>query len=123
MIVGIYGGLAGLAVAMGPILGGAVTQGIDWHWIFWLKVPIGAIALPLAMRLLPDSPPSLPVGGGNEESACTFPGRVEGVRGGSPRVSGSARSLGGLPGPGVDGGWAKRRCAGPRSVRSVVIRP
>ena len=55
MIVGIYGGLAGLAVAMGPIIGGAVTQGIDWHWIFWINVPIGAVALPLAMRLLPDS--------------------------------------------------------------------
>jgi EmrB/QacA subfamily drug resistance transporter len=55
MIVGIYGGLAGLAVALGPIIGGAVTQGIDWHWIFWINVPIGAAALPLAMRLLPDS--------------------------------------------------------------------
>jgi EmrB/QacA subfamily drug resistance transporter len=55
MIVGIYGGLAGLAVAIGPIVGGAVTQGLDWHWIFWLNVPIGAVALPLAMRLLPDS--------------------------------------------------------------------
>ena len=49
------GGLAGLAVALGPIIGGAVTQGIDWHWIFWINVPIGAAALPLAMRLLPDS--------------------------------------------------------------------
>jgi EmrB/QacA subfamily drug resistance transporter len=55
MIVGIYGGLAGLAVAIGPIVGGAVTQGLDWHWIFWLNVPIGALALPLATRLLPDS--------------------------------------------------------------------
>ncbi|HEX6526116.1 MAG TPA: DHA2 family efflux MFS transporter permease subunit [Streptosporangiaceae bacterium] len=55
MIVGIYGGLAGLAVAMGPIVGGAVTQGLDWHWIFWINVPIGALALPLAMRLLPES--------------------------------------------------------------------
>src|SRR5690348_13396223 len=55
MIVGAYGGLAGLAVAMGPIVGGAVTQGIDWHWIFWINVPIGVIALPLAMRLLPES--------------------------------------------------------------------
>jgi len=55
MIVGIYGGLAGLAVALGPIIGGAVIQGIDWHWIFWINVPIGAAALLLAMRLLPDS--------------------------------------------------------------------
>src|SRR5579859_4821859 len=33
-IVGIYGGLAGLAVAAGPLVGGAVTEGLDWHWIF-----------------------------------------------------------------------------------------
>ncbi len=55
MIVGVYGGLAGLAVAMGPIVGGAVTQGIDWHWIFWINVPLGAAALPLAARLLPET--------------------------------------------------------------------
>ena len=55
MIIGIYGGLAGLAVAVGPIIGGAVIQGLDWHWIFWINVPIGAVALPLALRLLPDS--------------------------------------------------------------------
>ncbi len=55
MIVGIYGGLAGLAVAMGPIVGGAVTEGIDWHWIFWINVPIGVIAVLLSLRLLPES--------------------------------------------------------------------
>jgi EmrB/QacA subfamily drug resistance transporter len=55
MIVGIYGGLAGLAVAMGPILGGAVTQSIDWHWIFWINVPIGVVAALLGLRLLPES--------------------------------------------------------------------
>jgi EmrB/QacA subfamily drug resistance transporter len=55
MIVGIYGGLAGLAVAMGPIVGGAVTQSIDWHWIFWINVPIGIVAVVLGVRLLPES--------------------------------------------------------------------
>ena len=55
MIVGIYGGLAGLAVAMGPIVGGAITQGIDWHWIFWINVPIGVVAVLLSVRLLPES--------------------------------------------------------------------
>jgi EmrB/QacA subfamily drug resistance transporter len=55
MIVGIYGGLAGLAVAMGPIVGGAVTQNIDWHWIFWINVPIGVLAVLLGLRLLPES--------------------------------------------------------------------
>jgi EmrB/QacA subfamily drug resistance transporter len=55
MIVGIYGGLAGLAVAMGPIVGGAITQGTDWHWIFWINVPIGVVAVLLGVRLLPES--------------------------------------------------------------------
>ena len=55
MIVGIYGGLAGLAVAMGPIVGGALTQSIDWHWIFWINVPIGIVAVLLGFRLLPES--------------------------------------------------------------------
>ena len=55
LIVGIYGGLAGLAVAAGPLVGGAVTEGLDWHWIFWLNVPIGLIAVTFAPRLLPES--------------------------------------------------------------------
>ena len=66
MIVGIYGGLAGLAVALGPIVGGAITQSIDWHWIFWINVPIGVIAVTLGRRLLPESygaPERLDLGG------------------------------------------------------------
>jgi EmrB/QacA subfamily drug resistance transporter len=55
MIVGVYGGLAGLAVAAGPLVGGAVTEGLDWHWIFWLNVPLGVAATPLSLRLLPES--------------------------------------------------------------------
>jgi EmrB/QacA subfamily drug resistance transporter len=54
-IVGIYGGLAGLAVAAGPIVGGVVAERLGWHWIFWLNVPIGLIALALGTRLLPES--------------------------------------------------------------------
>jgi EmrB/QacA subfamily drug resistance transporter len=54
-IVGIYGGLAGLAVAIGPLVGGAVTEGLDWHWIFWVNVPIGVVAGLLSLRLLPES--------------------------------------------------------------------
>jgi EmrB/QacA subfamily drug resistance transporter len=54
-VVGIYGGLAGLAVASGPLLGGAVTQGLDWHWIFWFNVPIGVVAAVLCLRFLPES--------------------------------------------------------------------
>jgi MFS family permease len=55
MIVGVYGGLAGLAVALGPVVGGLVTEGIDWHWIFWLNVPIGIAAALLGLRLLPET--------------------------------------------------------------------
>ena len=55
MIVGVYGGLAGLAVAAGPLVGGAVTEGLDWHWIFWLNVPLGVAATPLSLRVLPES--------------------------------------------------------------------
>ena len=55
LIVGIYGGLAGLAVAAGPIVGGVVAERLDWHWIFWLNVPIGLVALVLGLRLLPES--------------------------------------------------------------------
>ncbi len=55
LIVGIYGGLAGLAVATGPLVGGVVTESLDWHWIFWLNVPIGVLAIALGIRLLPES--------------------------------------------------------------------
>jgi EmrB/QacA subfamily drug resistance transporter len=54
-IVGVYGGLAGLAVAAGPLVGGAVTEGLNWHWIFWINVPIGVAAVALSLRLLPES--------------------------------------------------------------------
>ncbi|MBV9854536.1 MAG: DHA2 family efflux MFS transporter permease subunit [Streptosporangiaceae bacterium] len=54
-IIGIYGGLAGLAVAIGPLVGGAVTEGLDWHWIFWINVPIGVAAGLLSLRLLPET--------------------------------------------------------------------
>ena len=55
LIVGVYGGLAGLAVAAGPIVGGVVAERLNWHWIFWLNVPIGVLALALGTRLLPES--------------------------------------------------------------------
>jgi EmrB/QacA subfamily drug resistance transporter len=54
-IIGVYGGLAGLAVAIGPLVGGAVTEGLDWHWIFWVNVPIGVAACVASLRLLPES--------------------------------------------------------------------
>lgn len=55
VIVGLWGGIGGLAVAAGPLVGGAITQGLDWHWIFWVNVPIGLIAALLARVRLPES--------------------------------------------------------------------
>jgi EmrB/QacA subfamily drug resistance transporter len=50
--IGAWSGIAGLAVAMGPLVGGAVVEGIAWQWIFWLNVPIGLVLLPLALTRL-----------------------------------------------------------------------
>ena len=53
--IGAWSGIAGLAVAFGPLLGGAVVSGISWHWIFWLNVPIGIVLIPLARLRLQES--------------------------------------------------------------------
>jgi EmrB/QacA subfamily drug resistance transporter len=53
--IGLWGGIVGLAVAMGPLVGGAIVGGINWHWIFWLNVPIGLALIPLARRRLSES--------------------------------------------------------------------
>src|SRR3546814_20410649 len=45
--IGIFSGLTGLAVLGGPMIGGAVTEGLAWQWIFWINGPVGALALPL----------------------------------------------------------------------------
>jgi EmrB/QacA subfamily drug resistance transporter len=49
--LGAWSGIAGFAVAMGPLVGGAVVQGISWQWVFWLNVPVGLVLLPLATQL------------------------------------------------------------------------
>ncbi len=55
MALGIWGALGGLAVAIGPLVGGAVVQGVSWQWIFWLNVPIGLALLPMARLRLGES--------------------------------------------------------------------
>ena len=55
MALGVWAGVSGLGVAMGPVVGGAVVEGISWQWIFWLNVPMGLVLLPLAVRLLRES--------------------------------------------------------------------
>ena len=53
--IGIWGGVSGLGVAVGPLVGGAVVEGWNWEAIFWLNVPIGVIAIPLALLALPNT--------------------------------------------------------------------
>src|SRR3954454_5419145 len=53
--IGIFSGITGLAVASGPLVGGAVVQGISWDWIFWINVPIGLLAVPLVLTKMKES--------------------------------------------------------------------
>jgi len=53
--IGIFSAITGLAVATGPLVGGAVVEGIAWQWIFWLNVPIGLAAALLTLVRVPES--------------------------------------------------------------------
>ncbi|QNE20304.1 MFS transporter [Kribbella qitaiheensis] len=53
--IGVFSGITGLAVLGGPMIGGAVTQGLAWQWIFWINVPVGVLAIPLVLRRIPES--------------------------------------------------------------------
>jgi EmrB/QacA subfamily drug resistance transporter len=53
--IGIWGAITGLGVAAGPLLGGAIIQGISWQWIFWINVPVGAVSIALSMARLRES--------------------------------------------------------------------
>jgi EmrB/QacA subfamily drug resistance transporter len=53
--LGIYSGITGLAVLSGPVIGGAVTQGLAWQWVFWINVPIGLAAIPLVLTRIRES--------------------------------------------------------------------
>lgn len=55
MALGIWGAVGGLAIALGPVVGGAVVQGLSWHWIFWLNVPIGVLLVPVARLRLDET--------------------------------------------------------------------
>jgi EmrB/QacA subfamily drug resistance transporter len=53
--LGAWGGIGGLAVALGPLVGGAVVSGLSWQWIFWINVPVGLVRIPLALRRLDET--------------------------------------------------------------------
>src|SRR4029450_3483091 len=53
--IGLFSAVTGIAVALGPLVGGAIAEGLDWTWIFWLNVPIGLVAIPLVLRKIEES--------------------------------------------------------------------
>jgi len=53
--IGIWGAVAGISMALGPLAGGALTQSLGWHAVFWINLPIGALALLLTARYVPES--------------------------------------------------------------------
>jgi EmrB/QacA subfamily drug resistance transporter len=53
--IGIFSAITGISVAAGPLVGGAVVEGLAWEWIFWLNVPIGLLAVPLVLTRLRES--------------------------------------------------------------------
>ncbi len=48
MALGAWGAVGGLAIAIGPLVGGAIVEGVAWNWIFWVNVPLGLALIPLA---------------------------------------------------------------------------
>ena len=55
LALGAWGAIGGLAIAFGPVVGGAVVEGFSWQYIFWLNVPIGILLVPLALTRLTES--------------------------------------------------------------------
>jgi EmrB/QacA subfamily drug resistance transporter len=53
--IGIFSAITGVSVASGPLVGGAIVEGISWQWIFWINVPIGLIAVPLVLSRMKES--------------------------------------------------------------------
>jgi len=53
--LGIFSGVTGVALIAGPVVGGAIAQGLAWQWIFWINLPIAAIVIPLVARRIDES--------------------------------------------------------------------
>jgi EmrB/QacA subfamily drug resistance transporter len=103
--IGAWSGISGLAVALGPVVGGAVVTGISWHWIFWLNVPIGIVTAPLAMLRLRESH--------GESRGLDFPGVALASAGLLGVVYGIVHA--------ASAGWTAGTVLGPIAVGAVLL--
>ncbi len=95
--IGIWGGITGLGVATGPVVGGAIVQGLSWQWIFWLNVPVGLAVAGLSRLRLAESRGSRPqwdivgmaLAGAGLFALTWAPVRAPAVGWGSPQVTGA----------------------------------
>ena len=114
LALGIWGGIGGLAVALGPLVGGAIVSGVSWNWIFWLNVPIGLVLAPLAYRQLDETK--------GAESSLDLPGLgARERRAARHRLGSRARQRGRLDEPRHRRADRRRRAAR-RRVRRVGAR-
>ena len=103
--MGIFGSVTALAVVVGPVLGGAITQGFAWQWIFWVNVPIALLAIPLALRRLKESY--------GPRAALDLPGLALGAGAALGLVWGLVR--------GSAAGWASPEVAGSLAAGGVLV--
>src|SRR3954471_7330485 len=98
--LGIWSGVSGLGVALGPVVGGIVVDGLSWQYVFWINVPVGLALLPVARRVLTESfgpAPELDLGG-LALGTLGLLGVVFGIVRGNPEGWGSPVVVGALAG-------------------------
>jgi EmrB/QacA subfamily drug resistance transporter len=126
--IGIYGSVTGMAAVLGPVLGGVVTQGLGWQWIFWINVPVALAAVPLVFARLREvsSPGSRVDLAGLVLVTAAALGLVWGLVRGNAAGWGSAETVGTLAGGTLAaiafGAWQRRAAAPMLPVRLFASR-